>query len=223
MTHSESHHTNYSLLKKKCCREVNRQRNTNNILLTLLFTIKRCLSISLKSWSKWNIQLVLRVLRVVLRGATRCYEVLHVILQELRCTTRQFWVTTSGTMRYCEVLQVTMRHYKWYQEVLQGNTSCTGNHYVVLWEVKGTTSDFWEGFSQRSSKFMKFYEIDGETTLIESLHSWNYNPIQITLLKRTPPYVSFCDIEKLQYYFVHNCREGGNFKFRGKKLKFIKS
>ena len=35
--------------KKKRCREVNRRRNTNNILLPLLFTIKRCLSISLKT------------------------------------------------------------------------------------------------------------------------------------------------------------------------------
>ena len=159
-------------------------------------------------------------------GTKRCYEMLRGTTCDTSRTAMYYetvWVTTSGTMRYCEVLQVSMRYYKWYQEVLQGNTSCTGNHYVVLWEVKGTTSDIWEGFSQRSSKFMKFYEIDGETTLIESLHSWNYNPIQITLLKRTPPYVSFCDIEKLQYYFAHNCREGGNFKFREKKLKFIKS
>ena len=36
------------IAQKKRCREVNRQGNTNNILLTLLFTIKRCLSISLK-------------------------------------------------------------------------------------------------------------------------------------------------------------------------------
>ena len=35
--------------KKKRCREVNRGRNTNNILLPLLLTIKRCLSISLKT------------------------------------------------------------------------------------------------------------------------------------------------------------------------------
>ena len=133
MTHSESHHTNYSLLKKKCCLEVNRQRNTNNILLTLLFTIKRCLSISLKSRSKWNIQLVLWVLWVVLRGATSCYEVLHVIFQELRCTTRQFellqvvlrdtaryyeslWGTTSGTRRYYKVIQVVLEITMWYYE-----------------------------------------------------------------------------------------------------------
>ena len=40
MTHSKSHDTNYSLLKKTRSREVNRQRNTSNILLPLLFTIK---------------------------------------------------------------------------------------------------------------------------------------------------------------------------------------
>ena len=40
MTHSKSHDTNYSLIKKTRCREVSRQRNTSNILLPLLFTVK---------------------------------------------------------------------------------------------------------------------------------------------------------------------------------------
>ena len=39
VTHLEWHDTNYSLLKKKCCREVHRQRNTSNITVPLLFTI----------------------------------------------------------------------------------------------------------------------------------------------------------------------------------------
>ena len=39
LTHLEWHDTNYSLLKKKCCREVHRQRNTSNITVPLLFTI----------------------------------------------------------------------------------------------------------------------------------------------------------------------------------------
>ena len=41
MTHSEAHHTNYShCSREKRYRVVNKQRNTNNMLLPLLFTIK---------------------------------------------------------------------------------------------------------------------------------------------------------------------------------------
>ena len=46
MIHSEAHHTNYC--SKKRWRDVNKQKNTNIMLLPMLFTIKRSLSIWLK-------------------------------------------------------------------------------------------------------------------------------------------------------------------------------
>ena len=56
VTHLEWHDTNYSLLKKKCCRHC---------------------TFAFYNMSKLGVQLVLQVLRVVLRGTARCYGVLH--------------------------------------------------------------------------------------------------------------------------------------------------
>ena len=41
MTYPGTHHTIIHCSRKKCCREVNKQRNTNNMLLSLLFPINR--------------------------------------------------------------------------------------------------------------------------------------------------------------------------------------
>ena len=87
------------LLLKKRCRDVNKQRNTNKMLLLLLFTIKRSLSISLKRSVYLNIIKICKWYQT-----TRYYEMLR--------------STASVTTRYCEiqqeVLRVTTRYYKWY-------------------------------------------------------------------------------------------------------------
>ena len=132
MTHLESRHTNYSLLKKKRCGEVNRHRNTNNILLPLLFNIKSCLSISLKR------SVLIRHTVGTTSGPKRYYEMLRGTSHITTRTTRYYEtvrVTTSCTTWYYQVLRVTMRYYKWYEEVLRGNTSCTANHYLILRDV----------------------------------------------------------------------------------------
>ena len=86
------------------------------------------------------------------------------------------------------VVQVTMRNYECYQEVLGGTTSCSTNQYVVLREVSGTMSNFLEEFSKRSSFkkncYEQFHKNHGKLTLIESLHWWNYNHTPINLLKK---------------------------------------
>ena len=93
MTDSGSHHTIYSLLKKTRWREVNRQKGTNNMFLTLLFKIKRRLSISFKR-SVW-IRHTSGTTSITI-GTKRYYEM-------LRGSTRD----TTSTTRHCETTRGT--------------------------------------------------------------------------------------------------------------------
>ena len=61
--------------------------------------------------------MVLQVQRMALKGTTRCYDVLHLILPVLQCTTRQYEFLISGTTGYYEVLQVVMRIIMWYYQM----------------------------------------------------------------------------------------------------------
>ena len=145
MTHSEAHHTNYSLLKKKQrCRDVNKQRNTNNMHIPLLFTIKRSLSI----W--WKRSVYLNII-----STPRSLILSHTSGSTSTTSSTRGWyeVITSGTTttsRHCEVLQAILtdplRYYERYHESLRGTTSSTRRHYEVLRAALRVTMSYQEKF-----------------------------------------------------------------------------
>ena len=103
MTHLEPRHTNYSLLKKKRCGEVNRHRNTNNILLPLLFKIKSYLSISLKR------SVLIRHTVGTTSGTKRyfpCYYENYEVLRDSSSYYKLYYVILPGITSHYEVLQV---------------------------------------------------------------------------------------------------------------------
>lgn len=109
MAHSESQHTNYSLLKnKKSCRDViNKEIQTACFSVFLLVYLFKEVGlfrhyIYTNNQLYYDMLMVLPVLRVVLLGTKRCYK----------------WYYEQYHLSY-EVLRESARYYEWYQEVLQ--------------------------------------------------------------------------------------------------------
>ena len=111
--------------------------------------------------------------------------------------------------KYYEVLRDSTSYYKWYDEILQGITSGSTSHYEKLWVVLGGTTRYYELFYEslcgitrgfkynewlfrsippkiifQKNAYEQFHKIHGKSTVIESLHWWNYNPMPINLLKK---------------------------------------
>ena len=114
-----------------------------------------------------------------------------------------------GTTRYYEVLRDSMSYYEWYYEILQGTTSDSASHYGEIKVVLGGTTRYYELFYEslcgitrgfkynewlfrsippkiifQKNAYEQFHKIHGKSTVIESLHWWNYNPMPINLLKK---------------------------------------
>ena len=107
---------------------------------------------------------------MVLRGTTRCYKVLYVILRELEGITRQF-----------EILKVVLRDTTRYYESLWGTRSGTRRYYVLYCKslcgirrclrynvclFRGVLPKI----TFQKNRYEKFYKIHGKATVVESLH-----------------------------------------------------